>query len=178
MAKFKLKQLVMSSMFMSAGLVLPFITGQIKQVGNMLLPMHIPVILCGLVCGKWWGLAVGFVLPLLRSVVFAMPTLYPNAVAMAFELAAYGFFTDFLFCKFKNRSIKQLYVSLVSSMLLGRIIWGVARAALLGFGGGKFTVGMFVAGAFLNGIPGIIIQLALVPLLYRLICRWMKKTPE
>ena len=85
-----LKKLSLSSMFLAIGLVLPFFTGQIPQVGSMMLPMHIPVLLCGLICGWKYGLMVGFVLPPLRSVLFGMPPLFPTGAAMAFELAAYG----------------------------------------------------------------------------------------
>ena len=84
-------KLILAAMFLAIGLLLPFLTGQIRQIGNMLLPMHIPVILCGLICGWQYGLGVGFVLPLLRCVIFGMPVLFPTAVSMSFELAAYGF---------------------------------------------------------------------------------------
>ena len=85
-----LKKLVLSALFMAIGLILPFFTGQIPAIGKMLLPMHIPVLLCGLICGWQYGLGVGFVLPLLRSLLFNFPAMYPNAVSMAFELALYG----------------------------------------------------------------------------------------
>lgn len=82
--------LVLSAMFMAIGLVLPFFTGQIPQIGRMLLPMHLPVLLCGLICGWQYGGVVGFVLPLLRYVMFGMPPIFPTGLAMAFEMAAYG----------------------------------------------------------------------------------------
>lgn len=93
------KKLTWSAMFIALGLVLPFLTGQIPQFGNMLLPMHIPVILCGLICGWRYGAIVGFVLPLLRYALFGMPVLFPTGIAMSFELAAYGFFSGFLYEK-------------------------------------------------------------------------------
>jgi thiamine transporter ThiT len=82
-------------MFVALGLILPFFTGQIPKVGSMMLPMHIPVLLCGLICGWKYGLMAGAVLPLLRSALFGMPPLFPTAAAMAFELAAYGFLSGF-----------------------------------------------------------------------------------
>lgn len=82
-------------MFVAIGVVLPFFTGQIPQIGNMLLPMHIPVLLCGLICGWQYGGMVGFILPLLRTMLFGMPVLYPTGIAMAFELAAYGLVIGF-----------------------------------------------------------------------------------
>lgn len=89
--------LTLAAMFLAIGLLLPFLTGQIKQFGSMLLPMHIPVILCGLICGWQYGLSVGFILPLLRYAMFGMPLLFPTGIAMAFELAAYGFVVGFLY---------------------------------------------------------------------------------
>lgn len=131
MKKNELKNLVVAAMLLAVGLVLPFLTGQIQQIGNMLLPMHFPVILCGLICGWKYGLGVGFILPLLRSAIFGMPVMYPNAFAMAFELAAYGFFVGFLFSHAKWQCIKSLYRCLIMSMLLGRAVWGVVMTMIL-----------------------------------------------
>ena len=158
-----LKQLSLSSMFLAIGLVLPFFTGQIPQVGSMMLPMHIPVLLCGLICGWKYGLMVGFVLPLLRSVLFGMPPLFPTATAMAFELAAYGFLSGFLYNRSKWKCIIALYRSLLTAMLGGRIVWGAVMVILTGLSGSAFTWGVFMAGAFFNAIPGIILQLVFIP---------------
>ena len=67
------QKIVLSGMFLAIGFVLPFLTGQIQQIGKMLLPMHIPVLLCGLICGAKYGLSVGLLLPLSRSLIFGMP---------------------------------------------------------------------------------------------------------
>ena len=91
-----LKNLVLSAMFLAIGIVLPFFTGQIPQIGKMLLPMHLPVFLCGLICGWQYGLAVGLILPVMRSSIFFMPAMFPTAIAMSFELAAYGAVAGFL----------------------------------------------------------------------------------
>ena len=84
-----IKKITLSAMFLAIGLVLPFLTGQIPEIGSMLLPMHIPVLLCGLICGWQYGGAVGLIVPLLRNLLFGMPPM-PGAVSMAFDLAAYG----------------------------------------------------------------------------------------
>ena len=84
------RNLTFSSMFLALCMVLPFLTGQIPQIGAMLSPMHIPVLICGFVCGPLWGMIVGAIAPVLRSVLFGMPKLFPSAVCMMFELAAYG----------------------------------------------------------------------------------------
>ena len=157
----KLLNLILAALFLGIGLVLPLLTGQIQKFGNMLLPMHIPVLLCGFICGPQFGLLVGAILPIMRSLIFSMPVMYPNAVSMAFELAAYGFISGFLFTRAKSQNLRSIYFSLVAAMLGGRLVWGIAQTVLLGLGG--FTVKMFVAGAFLNAVPGIIIQLVLIP---------------
>ena len=158
-----IKNLALAAMFMALGLVLPFFTGQIPQIGKMLLPMHIPVLLCGLICGWKYGLAVGFVTPLLRSVIFGMPILYPMAIGMAFELMTYGFVIGFLYERSRWKCIFALYRCLIIAMLSGRIVWGIAQMILLGVGQNGFTYQAFIAGAFLNAIPGSIIQLVLIP---------------
>ncbi len=155
--------MVLAAMFLAIGLYLPFITGGIPQIGNLLLPMHIPVMFCGLVCGWQYGLIVGFITPLLRSALFGQPTLYPNAVGMAFELATYGAVIGFLYARFRKKNMAALYISLVSAMIAGRVVWGVVRVILLGVAGTAFSWQMFIAGALLNAIPGIILQLVLIP---------------
>lgn len=159
----KLQNLVLSAMFLGLGLVLPFFTGQIPQIGNMLLPMHLPVILCGFICGWKYGLVVGAITPVLRSAVFGMPPMYPTAIAMAFELAAYGFLVGFLFKNARWQCLKSLYRCLIISMLGGRVVWGIVMTVILGLGENGFTLTAFLTGAFLNAIPGIIVQLILVP---------------
>lgn len=159
----KLQTLVLSAMFLGLGLVLPFFTGQIPQIGNMLLPMHLPVILCGFICGWKYGLVVGAITPVLRSAVFGMPPMYPTAIAMVFELAAYGFLVGFLFKNARWQCLKSLYRCLIISMLGGRAVWGFVMTVILGLGENGFTLTAFLTGAFLNAIPGIIAQLILVP---------------
>jgi len=159
----RIKNLTLAAMFIAIGLLLPFLTGQIPQIGNMLLPMHIPVFLCGLICGPQYGTAVGFILPLTRYMIFGMPPIFPIGIAMAFELAAYGLIAGFLYGRSKWQCVIALYRSMITAMIAGRIVWGVVRILLLGIDGGAFTWQVFMAGAFLNAIPGIIIQLILIP---------------
>ncbi len=159
----KTYKLVLAALFMSIGLVLPFLTGQIPQVGNLLLPMHLPVFLCGFICGWQYGAAVGLIVPLLRSCIFGMPVLFPNAVAMAAELAVYGLVAGFLYKRMNKKNLVAVYGALLPAMLLGRGAWGVIQVILLGFTSNTFTWQMFMAGAFLNAIPGIILQLVLIP---------------
>lgn len=156
------KKLAFSGVFLAAALLLPFLTGQLPQIGSMLSPMHLPVLLCGFVCGWPWGLAVGFVAPLLRFVLFGMPPIFPTGVSMMFELATYGFVAGILYKSFA-KNVKNLYLSLVLSMLAGRIVWGIVRFILAQAAGVPFGWQMFAAGAFTGAIPGIILQILVIP---------------
>lgn len=129
----------------------------------MLLPMHLPVFLCALVCAWKYGLPMAFILPLFRSAAFGMPPMYPTALAMAFELAAYAFVAGFLYEKSRWQCLKALYRCLLAAMVAGRVVWGIGQVVLLGIGGNAFTFQAFIGGALLNAIPGIILQLILVP---------------
>lgn len=159
------KNLTLAAMFAAIGLVLPFVTGQIPQIGNMLLPMHLPVFLCGLICGWEYGMIVGLMLPLMRYVMFGMPVLFPMGISMSLELAAYGLVVGICYGRSRWKCIVSLYRALIAAMLVGRIVWGVSQMCLLGISGDVFHWQMFVAGAFLNAIPGIIIQLVLIPVI-------------
>lgn len=157
------KRLAYAALFLALCLVLPLLTGQIPQIGSMLLPMHIPVLLCGLVCGWQYGAAVGFVAPLLRSLLFTMPKLYPVAIAMAFELLTYGLVIGLVYRRLAKKGTVGVYAALLTAMVAGRLVWGAAEVVLLGLGGNAFTAQAFLAGALLNAVPGIIVQLILIP---------------
>ena len=160
--KLDVKKLVLAGLFLALCLLLPFLTGQILQIGAMLAPMHFPVLLCGFVCGWPLGLAVGLVAPIFRSLLFSMPPMVPVAIAMAFELAAYGVCAAILYRRLPKKPV-YIYVALVVSMLAGRLVWGMASATLFAVLGTPFTVEMFLAGAFLKAVPGIACQLLLIP---------------
>lgn len=160
----QIQRLATAAMLMAVGIVLPFFTGQIPQIGNMLLPMHLPVLICGLICGWQYGAVVGFILPLLRYMLFSAPPM-PNGIAMAFELAAYGGIAGFLYNRSKWQCIVALYRSLLTAMVGGRIVWGAVRLLMLGMMKNAFSWQMFMAGAFLNAIPGIVLQLVFIPAL-------------
>ena len=158
------KKLILAALFLAMALVLPFLTGQIPEVGSMLCPMHIPALLCGFFCGWPWGLMVGFVAPILRSVTFGMPPMFPVAICMAFELAAYGAVSGALYQKLPKKKW-NVYVSLLVAMVLGRLIWGAAQFVCLSLTGSSFGFSAFWAGAVATAIPGIIVQIILIPIL-------------
>lgn len=160
----QLRKLTYSALYMAIALILPFVTGQIPEIGAMLCPMHIPALLCGFMCGWPWGVAVGFISPLLRSVMFGMPAMFPAAIAMAFELAVYGGMAGLLYSRLPHKKW-MIYAALLISMIAGRVVWGAVQALLAGLSGNSFTWTLFLTGAVINAIPGIIMQLALIPVL-------------
>ena len=157
-----IKRLVVAALCLALCLVLPFLTGQIPQIGSMLSPMHIPVLLCGFLCGWPYGLAVGLVLPLLRHLLFAMPPLI-SAVPMAFELAAYGGIVGFLYGRSRWQCVIALYRSLLVAMVVGRVVWAAVRMVMIGVVQVPFSLEIFLAEGFVQAIPGIILQLVVIP---------------
>ena len=162
--KKQLLKMTLAALFLALAYVMPFLTGQISEIGSMLCPMHIPVLLCGFICGWPWGLAVGLIAPIFRSLTLGMPPLFPTALCMAFELAAYGLVAG-LMHKILPKKKVYIYCSLISSMVLGRLVWGVMMYICMGIRGGSFTLSAFLSGAIINAVPGIILQIILVPLL-------------
>lgn len=161
-ANSKIRSLVLAGLCLALCMVLPFLTGQIPQIGSMLSPMHIPVLLCGFLCGWPWALAVGLIAPPLRFLLFGMPPLFPTGVAMMAELMVYGAATSIL-CRRLPRKLGYIYVSLILAILLGRLAWGLVRWALTLAGAGAFTFQAFLAGAFINAWPGILCHLLIIP---------------
>lgn len=155
-------RIVLSALALALCYVLPFLTLQIPTLGGMLCPMHIPVLLCGFFCGPFWGAAVGLVAPLLRSLTIGAPPLFPGAVGMAAELFAYGFLAG-LFCRLLPKKWWGLYLSLLSAMLGGRIVWGLVRWGMAALFHLPFTLSFFLAEAFVNALPGICLQFLLIP---------------
>lgn len=158
-------KMILAALFLALAYVMPFLTGQIPEVGAMLCPLHIPVLLCGFICGPVWGLVVGFVAPLLRCLTLGMPgPLFPDAVCMAFELAVYGAVTG-LMHKILPKKKPYIYLSLIVAMLAGRGVFGVVKMICMGINGTGYSFALFMADAFVNAIPGIIVQIVLIPLL-------------
>ena len=162
--KTHLRKLTLSAMFLAIGLVLPILTGQIPTIGNMLLPMHLPVFLCGLICGWQYGGTVGFICPLLRFAIFGMPKM-PMCIGMAFELAAYGLIVGLVYGLSKWKCVYSLYRAMIVAMIGGRIVWGIARTIMVGAANVPFGWEVFITSGFVEAIPGIILQLVLIPVI-------------
>lgn len=151
------KKLVFASAYLALSLVLPFLTGNSRELGTLLSLMHLPVLLCGFICGWQYGLVVGLVAPILRSVLFGMPPMPFVAVPMAFELAAYGFITGILYKHLPKRN-SSVFISLVVAMIVGRLVNLVASFLF-----GTPAILSSLHSLFVGTLPGIIVQLILVP---------------
>lgn len=155
------KPMVLAALCTALGVVLPVAMHAVPNAGSVLLPMHIPVLLCGLVAGPVYGFGCGLLAPLLSSLITGMP---PAAMlpAMLCELAAYGFAAGLL-----SRTVRtgkralDLYLQLIGAMLLGRAVYGVMNALVFSAGSYSFTA--FVTAAFVTALPGIVVQLVLLP---------------
>lgn len=157
------RKLVFAAMCLALALVLPFLTGQIPEIGAALSPMHIPALLCGFICGPVWGGIVGAAAPLLRHVLFGMPPLMA-AIPMAFELAVYGISAGVLY-RLLPKKVPFLYVALIGAMIDGRIMWGIVKLIMSVAQASEFTFAAFIAGAVTGAIPGIICHIILVPVI-------------
>ena len=175
MKKQNLQKMIFAAMFLALAFVLPFLTGQIREIGSMLCPMHLPVLLCGFILGPVYGGAVGFLAPLLRSLTLGMPLLFPSAVCMAFELATYGMIAGLLYNALAGKKFR-IYSSLLAAMVTGRVVWGLVMLICMGVRGSQFTLSAFLAGAVTNAIPGIIVQIVLIPILVKTYERFIKKS--
>ena len=162
-----LYKMVVTALLLAIGLALPFLLGQVEVLGQAISPLHIPALLCGLTCGWGWGLTLGAVLPILRSLLFGMPPMVA-AIPMAFELAAYGALTGLIYPLllklFKNRShLPAMVISMLAAMILGRIAGGAAKACIMGFQGNSYTFSTFIAAYFTGTAVGAVIHLIIVP---------------
>jgi len=141
--------------------VLPMAFHAIPNAGGIFLPMHIPVLLCGLICGWPFGLVCGLVGPLLSSLFTGMPPM-AYLPSMLVELATYGLVCGLLMQLVRTKVLyADLYISLVGGMLVGKIVAGVARALI--FAAGSYTMAAWTTSYFVTALPGIAIQLALIP---------------
>ena len=156
------QKLVLASFFLALAFVLPFLTANNPELGKLLLPMHIPALLCGFFCGYKYGIVVGLVAPITRSLFFTMPPLYPTAIAMSFELATFGAVTGILYALIVKKYL-NVYISLISAMILGRIVYGVISLFLLSLEGKPYTLEAFLVGSFVEALPGIALQIVLIP---------------
>lgn len=162
---YHLKRLTVAAMMLALALLLPFLTGQIPSIGKMLCPMHIPVLLCGLLCGPIFGFAVGVVAAPLRFILFGAPQM-PNVLYMTAELAAYGLLSG-IFIRILPKKKRNLYVSLILSMIGGRIAYAFIFIAI-NLSNAKTVEALIlpiISATVLMAWPGMILQILLIPTL-------------
>ncbi len=137
----------------------------LKAVAKFFSPMHLPVFLCGLLAGPWYGLLCGLILPYLSSLLTSMPAAFPNALVMTFEMAAYGCFAG-LFLQLLFRKVRRLWVvypALILAMLAGRAVYGISYAILFALQQTPYSFEAFLSGAFVTTWPAIVTQIILLP---------------
>ncbi len=171
-----IRKLTLTAMFLALGMVLPMAFGQIPRIGSMLLPMHIPVFLCAFICGWPYGVTVAILLPLIRSLLFSRPALYPDAVAIACEMATYALVAGVIYARAKCRNTGMVYLSLAVAMVAGRVVRTVVQLALLNLSDIPFSYSAFFMGTLVAGIPGVILQLLIIPAVM-LLFRRMHRSP-
>ena len=153
-----LRNITYTGFCIALGIILPLLF-HVVGLGSTFTPMHIPVLLCGLCFGPVSGLVCGLVCPFLSAIITGMPPLFPAAFTMTFECTVYGFCSGYLY-----RNLKlNLFVSLILSMIAGRIAGGLLTGFILGFSNYSFSV--FFNSYFVVNLPGVILNLIVVPLL-------------
>ncbi len=136
-------------------------------LGSILSPMHIPVLLCGLVCGGFYGAFCGIAGPIVSSILSGMPPV-TMLFSMIPELVIYGLLTGLLMQKIRTgKLLPDVYISMAVAMVLGRIMGGIAKALFIAINatGDAFTLGLWATSYFVTSLPGIVVHLILVPLL-------------
>lgn len=159
----KTVQLTLAGVCVALGIVLPIAFHSIPNAGSIFLPMHIPVLLCGLICGPFYGLLCGILAPLLSSLLTGMP---PMAIlpGMVLELAVYGLVSGLLIRTLPTRkALSGIYAALIIAMIAGRIVSGAVNALI--FHAGNYSFQIWITGAFIKALPGIVIQIVLIPVI-------------
>lgn len=156
-----LKKSIYSAICVALAIILPIAFHSIPNAGNVFCPMHLPILICGLICGWNYGLLCGIIAPALSSLISGMP---PAAIlpGMMLELAIYGFVCGIMIKAIHTNNIyADLYASLIVALLIGRIAAGIAHALL--FSAGDYSIALWATGYFVTCLPGIIIQLIFIP---------------
>lgn len=155
------KKMVITAVCIALCLILPMAFHSIQGGGSIFSPMHIPVLLCGLACGWPYGLLCGILGTLLASILTGMPPI-AYLPSMMIELAVYGLVAGLMIRLIHTKKIYlDLYISLVAAMVAGRLVAGVVMALI--FARGSYSMAAWAGSYFVTCLPGIIIQLALIP---------------
>jgi Protein of unknown function (DUF1393). len=161
----QIKKIVITALSVALGIVLPMAFHAVPRAGMLYLPMHFPVLLGGLVTGPVYGIVIGLLAPLFSSLLTGMPPA-SSLPMMMIELAFYGFFSGLFMLLLKKLPVAgRVYASLLSAMILGRVLAGIIRA-LFFTSGSSYSFSIWFSSYFVTGIVGIVAQIILLPLLY------------
>jgi riboflavin transporter FmnP len=161
------KRLCSAALLLAAGILLPQVFHSIggPAAGGVFLPMHIPVLVAGLLLGPFYGAVIAVVTPVVSFLCMGMP---PAAKLpfMVLELVGYGAVSGLLYSRKWN-----LYLSLVVAQMSGRAVY--ALSLLMGAYILRLPVPQVavVGTAIVTGLPGIVIQLVFVPAVVILVRR-------
>lgn len=162
----KAKKMTICGLCIAIGCVLPTFF-HMFGLGQAFSPLHFPALLCGLVCGPWYGLACGVLNPILCSLLTSMPPVARLGYLIP-EIACYGLFAGLFFFMLQKRSgdhtLRNIFCALVPALLIGKIVGGIFRAVM--FTGGTYTVKLWATSFFVESLPGIVVQLITIPLVY------------
>ncbi|MFA9423226.1 MAG: ECF transporter S component [Sedimentibacter sp.] len=170
--KITTKELVLSGLLLATGIIVPMIFHMLGVMGSIVLPMHIPVLIGGLLLSPSLALSLGIVTPIISGILTGMPVLFPMSIIMAFELGTYGLVSSLLTRKMKLSVVPTLIISMIS----GRIAAGFAVAALIQLFGINMDPVLYIKASIITGLPGIIIQLIFIPTLVYAIKAYSAKT--
>ncbi len=168
----KTKKIVLGGFFVGLGVLIPMIFHMAHMGGPVFLPMHIPVLLAGFLLGGEYGFLVGLITPIISSIITGMPPIIPTLPIMTVELSLYGFIAGVLFNKSKLNSITSLVLSMICGRA-GAFLTVYIMANILGFK--KLNTVMWIKTGLVTGIPGIVIQLILIPTLLHILTKSLKK---
>jgi hypothetical protein len=158
----KTSYLIMALICLAVSAFLPMLTEQVPRFGQGLRPMHIPVLIAGFACGPVIGFVVGLAAPIISLLIHGSPALMQADFAMSLELATYGLIAGLLYSQLPRKT-GNIYVSLITAMIVGRIVWGASMIALSSRDGLDFTYQMFITYAFIDAMPAILFHIVLIP---------------
>ena len=167
MKSLQIRKMTYAGVLLALAVLMPVVSGRLPEIGKRMSLMHIPVLLCGFLCGAPWGLAIGFIAPLLSSFLSGMPKIFPDAVVMAFELAVYGCAAGALY-RLLPRKPWSVYAALIAAMIAGRIMYGLVYLFLAGTGlvqVNEALAAFIWTRAVVKPLPGIILHIVLIPVL-------------
>ena len=156
-------KLVLTSLFIACGLLLPIAFHSFGMGGRTFLPMHLPVFMGGMLLGWLPGLIIGSLTPVLSCFLTGMPPLIPSLPMMFVELALFGLVSGYLY----HDKRKNIYFALITAMIVGRL--GAAFVLMLfsDILGIKLHPLTYVAATFMTGLAGVIFQIVFIPILVK-----------